>query len=361
MSDEYRMDSHKLYWHLDRVTEWQEGKRVAPLHIDMGISQGCNIACSYCYGVVQGRTGYGTDEKSIFHMPLEAIQRTFREAKEIGVRSIALIGEGENTLNPSLYDSLQTANDINLDVSLATNGIRINHDHLDTLLTSLKWLRINISAASEESFQLIHRSNQFERVKENVRALVAKKKEKKYDCAIGLQMVVTAENFDQVVPLAKLGQELDVDYFVIKPCSDTPNGDLESPHQEYIDNVSIYEEARGYSNNTYKVIPKIAKLMDGGWKDYKVCFGTQFLMAISADGGVFPCGHWFDIRRDEFFMGNVIDTSFKEIVESERYWEVQRRIQDVDVNMECETNCRQHYINQFLSNISEVPTHKNFI
>ena len=32
------MDSHKLFWHLDEVEAWQRGERVAPLHIDIGIS-----------------------------------------------------------------------------------------------------------------------------------------------------------------------------------------------------------------------------------------------------------------------------------------------------------------------------------
>ena len=98
------MDSHKLFWHLDRVEAWQRGERIAPLHIDMGISSGCNMACIFCYGVIQNRDGFGTNSKKIFHMPTDAVKRTFKDAKEIGVRSIALIGEGENTLHPDFYE-----------------------------------------------------------------------------------------------------------------------------------------------------------------------------------------------------------------------------------------------------------------
>ncbi|MCG8509879.1 MAG: iron-sulfur cluster assembly protein, partial [Rhodospirillales bacterium] len=52
--DTYRMNGHKMYWHLDRVNDWVKGKRVAPIHIDVGLSKGCNIRCHYCYGVTQG-------------------------------------------------------------------------------------------------------------------------------------------------------------------------------------------------------------------------------------------------------------------------------------------------------------------
>ena len=33
VNDKWNMDSHKLFWHLDRVEAWQRGERVAPLHL----------------------------------------------------------------------------------------------------------------------------------------------------------------------------------------------------------------------------------------------------------------------------------------------------------------------------------------
>lgn len=361
MSDRFNMDGHKLYWHLDRVNEWQRGARIAPLHIDMGISKGCNMACTYCYGVIQGRTGYGTNVKGVYHMPAEAIFRTFRNAKDIGVRSIALIGEGENTLNPALYDAVEYGRRIELDLSLATNGLRIDRDRTQMLLGGLTWLRINISAGTPEGFRAIHQVDGFERVIRNVEILTEAKARGGHACAIGLQMVMTKANFKEVIPLAKLGRDLGVDYLVIKPCSDTSDKSLDSPTDEYEENRLLFEEAKTYSTETYSVIPKLSKLMNRGWKDYPVCFGTQFLIAISADGGVFPCGHWFDVSRDEFLMGNVVDTPLSEIVASERYWNIQNRIQTINVNHDCESNCRQHYINQFLDKLATTPQHVNFI
>lgn len=361
MGDKYNMDGHKLLWHLDRVNAWRNGERIVPLHIDMGITTGCNMACTYCYGVIQGRSGYGTSSKDIRHMPREAILRLFADAKEAGVRSIALIGEGENTLNPALPEALEFARSINLDLGLATNGVRLDAGITDLLLTSLTWLRINISAASAEAFRNIHRTDSFERVIGNIRTLVKAKSTHGYPCTLGLQMVVTRDNFDQIVPLAKLGRELGVDYLVIKPCSDTPEGDLNAPHDEYIERADIYDEAMIHATDNYAVIPKINKFMGAGRRDYSTCLGTAFIIAISGDGSVFPCGHWFAIRRDEFLMGNVVNDSFKDIIAGKRYWEVQERVRDLNVEQDCETNCRQHYINQFLCRLSNPPDHINFI
>ena len=179
VNDKWNMDSHKLFWHLDRVEAWQKGEKVAPLHIDMGISSGCNMACTFCYGVIQNRDGFGTNSKKIFHIPTEAVKQTFKDAKEIGVKSIALIGEGENTLHPDFYEIISYGKEIGLDLSLATNGIRIDHKKLDIILDSLKWIRFNISAGTKETFQKIHRVNQMDRVLGNARALTERKIEKK--------------------------------------------------------------------------------------------------------------------------------------------------------------------------------------
>ena len=362
-ADRYRMDDHKLMFHLDRVQAWQNGERIAPLHIDMGISTGCNMACSYCYGVLQNREGYGTDFKGKFNMPREAIERTFSDAKEIGVRSIAIIGEGENTLNPHLYDVVDHGREIDLDLSLATNAIRIDHDRVETLLEGLAWLRVNISASNPGSFHLIHKSPHFERVLGNIDALVKAKHRLNSDCTIGMQMVVTKHNFDDILPLARIGRDLGVDYFVVKQCSDTYDGMLDAPREEYADITHVLLEAEAMTTDDYTVSIKWEKIGNGGWKDYDVCFGTQFIIAISGNGSVFPCGHWFAIEREKYLMGNVIETPFSEIVASDRYWEVQKLIQSVNVNRDCETNCRQHYANRFLSKaaVSDTPPHVNFV
>lgn len=357
MSDKFMMDGHKLLWHLDRVLEWQQGKRVPPLHIDFGITTGCNMACSYCYGVIQGRT---TQNKR-FDMPREAVVRLMHDAKDLGVRSIAYIGEGENTLNGALYDGLMAASEVKLDVSLATNGIQFNQERLFDMLSSLVWIRFNISAATPESYFKIHGVRLLPQVLNNIRRCVEMKERFNLPVTIGIQMVVVRENMNDIVPLAALGRELGVDYLVVKPCSDTNEGVLDAPVEKYQELESVFQAAEACSTETFSVNIKRAKMSNLGLKDFGKCFGTQFIIGISGDGTVYPCGHFFNIRSDEFAMGNVISSSLTEIVNSERYWDVQRKISELDVNKECETNCRQYYVSQFLWKLHHPPNHLNFI
>jgi radical SAM protein with 4Fe4S-binding SPASM domain len=357
VEDKLIMDGHKLFWHLDRVNEWLKKKRISPLHIDLGITTGCNMACTYCYGVLQGRTG----KTKRFDMPKESLIELLKDAKQEGVRSIAFIGEGENTLNEALYDGLDYAKEIDLDVSLATNGVLLKKNKIPDMLRALTWLRFNISAATEETFFKVHRMREFNTVIENIRTCVQQKKQNGLNTTIGMQMVLGFENVNDVVPLAKLSSELGVDYLVIKPCSFDPDKTLIAPTDEYLDMQELLRQAEEYSNENYNVVVKWAKITNKGLKKFRKCFGTRFIINISGDGSVFPCGHFFNIRRDEFIMGNIIKTPFSEVIKSERYWNVQKKIEAVDVNKDCETNCRHYYISDFLWKLKNPPPHKNFI
>ena len=382
-NDNYRMDKDKLSWHTDRVKEWIKGEPIIPLHIDMGISTGCNLACHFCYGVVQGREGFQARGGKMQLMPLKVIQSVFSDAKTAGVRSIALVGEAENTLNPDLYPAIEFARDINLDVSLATHGANFQEKHIESLMTSLQWIRINISAATRESYINVHQRPWLDRVLSGTELLVSGHKEKQYrnranlPTTVGYQMVLTDRNFDQIIPMAKLGREMGVDYLVIKACSDTPDGRIGTPHEQYLELRDVFKEAENFSTEEYDVIVRWNKLGNKGNKSYSTCDGTRFIVALSGDGTLFPCGHWFAIERDKYAMGNVFSDPLSKIFESERYWEVQRQIHCLDLR-NCETNCRQHavnlrldeirnnenpldYIDSLESSEGEYIQHKNFI
>lgn len=357
MQDRYMMDGHKLFWHLDRVNHWLKGERISPLHIDFGITTGCNEDCIYCYGVLQGRT---TGAKR-FDMPKKYILRFLKDAKDVGIRSIAFIGEGENTLNNALYDALSCAKTISLDVGLATNGLKIDKYRFKGMMSSLVWIRFNISAATPNSYFKIHRVKGIDQVVNNIKSCVNTKKKLGLKTTIGLQMVLVRENIDDIVPLAKLGRELGVDYLVIKPCSDNPRKDLNAPTRAYLDVENLLKEAETYSTEDYNVVIKWRKVTNLGIKTFKICYGTHFIINISGNGDVFPCGYFFNSRRNKFKMGNIIKTPFAEIVKSQRYWDVQKRIENVNVNKECETNCRQYYVSQFLWELKNPPPHVNFV
>ena len=360
MSDKYLMDGNKLKWHMDRVNDVLNGKRIAPIHIEVGLSRGCNIKCHYCFGVIQGNFyKKGTD----VYFPREALLRYIKEAGEVGVRSMGFIGEAEPLLNPAVYDAIVEGKRSGVDIAIGTNGVLFDTGKKGKkALEHLTWIRFNISAASDQAYRRLHGSKEFPTVIEKIKFCVDTKQKKNLDVTIGLQMVLTPLDVDQAVPLAKLGNELGVDYLVIKQCSDSVDNTLGVYDRlnEYSNFSDILEEAESVSSGNYNVIAKWKKITGEGKRCYDQCLGVPFLLYSSGVGKLYPCGMFFDIQEEEYRMGDLVKQSFKEILESERYWEVVEKVKKINVH-KCYAGCRTDSINDFLWQMTHPPEHINFV
>ena len=360
MADKYRMEGNKMLWHMDRVNAWMRGERIAPLTIDAGLGKGCNIHCEYCFGTMQGNE-YKDGARIVF--PREALLQYMRDAGTAGVRSIALIGESEPTLNPALYDAIIEGKRAGVDMSLGTNGILYDKGPAgEAALENLTWIRFNISAKDKEGYRRIHNSDMFDTVVDKIAFCVDTRNKKKLNTTIGLQMVLTPSNVNQVVGLAKLGKELGVDYFVVKQCSDSTDNELGiynrlDEYKNFEDELKLAEKE---STDKYDVIVKWKPVMDKGVRNYKTCYGAPFLLYTSGDGRVYPCGMFFDYQEEEYRMGDLTKQSFLDIINSERYWEVVEKVKEINV-CNCYSNCKTHSMNQFLWELKNPPSHINFV
>jgi len=354
--DKYRYDGTKLLWHMDRVIEhFDKGKRIAPIHIDMGATATCNSDCVYCYAKHQGHGGEILDR--------QVFLRLMEEAPKIGIKSIAIIGDGEPTLNPALYDAVRVGKENGLDLSVGTNGIALTPEKIDALLKNCVWLRFNLSAATRDGYKTVHRKDNWEIVKKNIEDAVRIKREKGYICTIGLQMVLVEQCVDQIIPEAQFAVDIGVDYLVIKQYSDTGCPDVVHPKRNWYssDEVqSLLTEAEMLSNNKTSIIIKWDLMKWGNHKPYKHCWDIPLLIEISGTGKVYSCGYHF--RQPEYEMGDLHKQSLEEIINSEKYWEVIRFCrEDLVIGKDCVGNCRHDKTNEFMEGYMNPPEHINFI
>jgi len=362
-TERFRFDGHKMMHHLDRVAAWQKGERFAPIHIDMGLTKFCDTACIYCYAVVQNMTKGAMIGR-------EALLRYVEDCGKLGVRSLGFIGDGEPTLNPAVYDATVLAKKVGVDTAMATNGISLDMDRAHDLLANMTWIRFNLSAGTPEGFRRVHQSTEpnFHMLMDKIKELVRIKKEYNYQCTLGLQMVLIPECYEEVIPEAKLGAELGVDYFVIKQCSDSEYKEIGIDYKSYLTVGDILREAESYSSDTYSVQAKWNKILvagesdlyKDGYRKYDVCHGTPFLLQISGNGKIYPCGPFFN--KERFYIGDLHTDSFYDLVMGDHYWSVHKDVvESVDVHKDCAIGCRQDYVNKFLWDLNNSPEHVNFI
>ncbi|NLO91449.1 MAG: radical SAM protein [Elusimicrobia bacterium] len=362
------LDGHKLAWHRDRLAAWLRGERVAPVTIDCALTRRCSYRCVYCYGQLQHN-----DEK---RMTRDVIFRFLDDAAEIGVKAVSLVSDGESTCSPHLYEAVARGKKNGLDMALGTNGYLLKPEKLEEMLPALTYLRFNISAGEPARYREIMGSPEdgFEKVVSHIKQCVAIKRAGKLDVTIGLQMVLMPQFADQVMPLARLGRDLGVDYLVLKHCSDDEDHTLNVDYGKYFALTELLKEAEAMSTPQYLVKAKWSKILSGGTRCYSKCFGPPLIIQLSGSGLVAPCGMLFNSKYSKYHIGNIADTSFKELWKGERYWEVMRLIasEAFDARTMCGSLCLQHKVNEALWSIKEQgaplpepsgqePQHKNFL
>jgi len=362
------LDGHKVTWHKKRVEAWLNGERIAPITIDCALTRACTYRCVYCYGQLQAN-----DEKK---MTRDIIFRFLDDAAEIGVKAVSFVSDGESTCSPHVYDAIIYGKKNGLDMALGTNGFLLKDERLEEILPALTYLRYNISAGEAKRYAEIHGCEEaaFHKVLKTVQESVRIKKVRNLKVTLGLQMVLLPQFQDQIIPLSKLGKILQTDYLVIKHCSDDENGKLGIDYSKYYDMVNILKEAETYSDEHYLVKAKWSKILSDGKRRYTRCYGPPFIAQFSGSGLVAPCGMLFNSRYKDFHIGNIAETSFKEIWKSDRYWEVMAMIASDRFNpqIHCGTLCLQHKVNEFLFDLmnedailekeeGDVPMHVNFI
>lgn len=368
MIEKLILDGHKLAWHKERVQAWLNGERIAPITIDCALTRRCTYRCVYCYGMLQAN-----DERK---MTQDVIFRFLDDAAEIGVKAISFVSDGESTCSPYLYNAILRGKSNGLDMALGTNGYLLQDERLEEILPALTYLRFNISAGEPQRYTQIMgcREKHFHKVINTIKASVNIKKNNNLDVTLGLQMVLLPDFVDQIIPLAKLGKELGVDYLVIKHCSDDEKGSLGVDYSGYAALVEVLKKAETYSDENYLVKAKWSKIMSEGKRCYSQCYGPPFIMQFSGSGLVAPCGMLFNRKYKKYHIGNIADTSFKEIWQSERYWEVINLIasEKFDARTMCGSLCLQHKVNECLWSLKQEeatlekatgtpPMHVNFI
>lgn len=366
------LDSHKLSYHYDRLRQWENGDKIAPISVDMALTRACGAMCSFCYAMVQ------EPQERASIKPLEALN-LLDDFAEIGVKGVSLISDGESTLSKAYVPFIKHASNIGIDVGNATNGWELGPEKIDEVLPNLSWVRFTVAAGTAEEYSRImfkgpEHTQVFEKAMRNIKYAVEQKRKYNLDVTLGIQMVLMPEFVNEIIPFAKLALDLGVDYGVIKHCSDDEHGTLGVNYEQYEGMYQLLTQAEAMSNDKTKVIVKWDKIKDKGKPSYKRFYGPQFLLQISGSGLVAPSGMFFNARYSKFHMGNFVDERFIDIFRSERYSKIMDYLAspNFDAQTMMGTLPIQHYASVALDNhvkgierikpmAGKKPLHVNFI
>ena len=366
------LDSHKVSYHYDRVEAWENGEKIAPISVDMALTRACGAMCSFCYAMVQ-------EPQERANIKTKEALDLLDDFAEVGIKAVSLVSDGESTLSKAYVPFIQHASKIGIDIGNATNGWEFEQEKVDQVLPHMKWVRFTVGAGTPEGYSKIMYKSEahtqvFDRAMKNIRYAVELKKKLKLDVTLGIQMVLTPEFKDEIIPFSKLALDLGVDYGVIKHCSDDELGTLGIDYSKYEAMYPLITEAEKMSTDDTKIIAKWSKIKDEGVSSYNRLYGPQFLLQLSGTGLVAPSGQFFNARYSKLHMGNFTEERFIDIFKSDRYSKIMDYIASpsFDAQTMMGTLPITHYVNEALDNhakgIKKIipnsgpkPLHVNFI
>jgi len=336
----------KLLFHAEKVGKWVRGENVYPILVEFDLSNACNHRCNFCNSAE-------TNKGEILDKNVAC--RIVDELSRLGIKAINWTGGGEPLLNPAFGDIARFTTLRRVEQGLYTNGSLLTPDLIRVILSTHHWVKVSLDAGTKETYKKIKSADYFDIVIANIKQMVRIREDEMNCCDIGIDFVITPDNYKEIPLFSNIVKEIGVDYGGFRPATEKALMASEWYKNEVLPLLDeAFKDNGKLVMNTYKVNDIVDNNLD---QPYDTCFGHQFCPCIGAGGEVWICNQ---LRgHQKYSLGNIYANSFREI------WNGIKRKKVVSALKvsECPKLCKNNEINKILALVKK-PTrnlHHNFL
>lgn len=358
--------ANKLLQHYAAIRAIASGSHVAPVHVQLIISDLCNQSCSFCayrmegypsnlwFGV-EGKDGQRNNNPPRF-IPTDKALEVVADCAAMGVKAIQFTGGGEPTVHPDHEAIVRSCLEAGMEAAVVSNGIRWKPSLIE-LLARATWVRVSLDAGNPATYARIRSvsASQFELACQHVNALVELKRRSGSAVVIGTSFIVTHDNWMEIDEAAGLAERLGVDNFRIAAVFQPAGRAYFEKFYEQAE--SLCRQAAQRSRDGFRVVDMFTQRCDDlqqGSPEYSHC-GYQYLTTyIAGDQNVYRCCNTSYNPRG--LLGSIKSNSFKELWMSQ---ETQDKLAGFDARGcdRCAFNAQNRLFNILAA---PVPAHGNF-
>jgi len=356
----FKYEEHLLFDNFTFVKAMLEGKILLPSEIEIHPTSRCNLGCLFCAGA---------DKKLIRHFSLseEELVKAITDINELNsqetnpdfkVKTIRFAGiTGEPLLNPATAIAMQRAIEDGYEVGLVTNGTLLN-DRIRRIIVNGKYIHVSLDAATADTFSRLKgvEPKLFKTTVNNIRELVKLKHEIGSGLEIGMGIVLTVENYHELLSFIHLAKNIGVDYVRVRAPEGVAAGSISNSQWKKI--YADLDQAAAFKDDTFRIIFTDETKSGTVKPDFQSCPAHLFLTIIGPQGNICPCCHVVQILNLSF--GNIKQLSLKEIWVGRNRQEALARLDPSKVCPTCPPRAaRLNNFLQFL--IDEQSKNPNFV
>jgi len=284
-----------------------------PSHIDLDLTSQCNLRCRFCH--------------LSYFAPPDPSYLTIDNFLEIELllphlKTMSLFGVYEPLVCPDFLPIFEKICAYPIETYFSTNGIKLTPDIVDSIVGRLRYLTVSITGFTPDSYKKNMGVRQFDTVKNNLRNLSQKKKERGTEYpALRISMVAMQDTLEELrlaldfVKEFEVAEGLQVTSFKALSedlVAEMPLADMDR-YRRHTDDALAYADKIGVKCvlQSGDVNSNERDSVDLG---HKLCGLPWYRLSLRANGDVFPCpssyvpiGNFFETPITEIWEGTVLD------------------------------------------------------
>lgn len=341
-----KYSDYKIFAFPEKVQSFREGNVTAPLYVRIKPINRCNHACHWCVysdGTLRPKDRPDKHLKAGMHetmkeqdiMPTEAAIGLIDDLADIGVKAVTFSGGGEPLLHKDIASIMRRTIDNKIALSIITNGQLLNNDRAD-ILGHAKWVRVSMDYTSAQ--QMVNSRNVPERFFTGVlNNLESFSKNKQKSCDLGINFIITRDNYEGIVPFAKQLKDCGVENVRFSPVYVTNFKQYHEPIASRV--IEQLAECQSFCDENFSINTTydLDSPSKSAVRPFNRCLYAQTTCVVGADLNIYACHNTAYSKHG--LIASIKDRKFSDSWFSEEVKEWHDKFRPCNV---CHHECANH-------------------
>jgi len=335
---------------IKRIKLWQKGKQPGPIGIELAPTLKCNLDCDFCWRKDKEDIDYSSELSFLDY------KRIIKEASELDVKEIKIIGGGEATTRNDIIKIMDLVKKNKMFGYLCTNGTLFSEDFVKRLV-EIEWdyIKISFHGPKEIHNDLVKDARAYDNVIKTLELFKKYKtlyKNRLPELEFGF--VLVNKNYKKLNEVLEIAKSNNVKAVFVEPVTvySKYGKKLKLNEKEQNEFIGIAKKSYLLANkygiknnlqdflkvnlikNTNVMSKSIQEKSKGGSFLTVPCYEPWLRMGIRVDGAIGPCGFF-----DESSMENIKEKSLKEVWLGDYFNKRRKQMLDNNLPEYCKKCC----------------------